>query len=76
MPDGIATAKAAGLHFKINAVALKDVNEERFDDLIRWTHGGGMNLTLIVTMPLGEIGADRTGPVPAASRWISNTTAL
>ena len=37
MPDGIATAKAAGLHFKINAVALKDVNEERFDDLIRWT---------------------------------------
>ena len=60
MPDGIATAKAAGLHFKINAVALKDVNEERFDDLIRWTHGGGMNLTLIVTMPLGEIGADRT----------------
>jgi len=58
--DGIAAAKAAGLAVKINAVALKDVNEDEFDDLIRWTHGAGMELTLIETMPLGEIGADRT----------------
>jgi cyclic pyranopterin phosphate synthase len=58
--DGIAAAQAAGLHVKINAVALKDVNEDEIDDLIRWTHGAGMDLTLIETMPLGEIGADRT----------------
>ena len=58
--EGIAAARAAGLRVKINAVALKDVNEHEFDDLIRWTHGEGMDLTLIETMPLGEVGADRT----------------
>ncbi len=57
---GIAAAQAAGLHVKVNAVALKDVNEDEIDDLIRWTHGSGMELTLIETMPLGEVGADRT----------------
>ena len=58
--DGVEAARAAGLHVKINAVALKGVNEDEFDDLIRWTHGAGMDLTLIETMPLGEIDADRT----------------
>jgi cyclic pyranopterin phosphate synthase len=58
--EGIRAAQAAGLDIKINAVALKDVNEHEFDDLIRWTHGEGMDLTLIETMPLGEIGDDRT----------------
>ena len=57
---GIAAAKAAGLRIKINAVALKDVNEFEIDDLIRWAHGEDMDLTLIETMPLGEIDADRT----------------
>ena len=57
---GIDAARAAGLAVKINAVALKGVNEDEFDDLIRWTHGAGMDLTLIETMPLGEVGADRT----------------
>ena len=58
--EGIEAARAAGLKVKINAVALKGVNEDEFDDLIRWTHGDGMDLTLIETMPLGEVGADRT----------------
>lgn len=58
--EGIRAAQAAGLKIKINAVALQDVNEHEFDDLIRWTHGEGMDLTLIETMPLGEIGGDRT----------------
>jgi cyclic pyranopterin phosphate synthase len=57
---GIAAAKSAGLKIKINAVALKGVNEFEIDDLIRWTHGEDMDLTLIETMPLGEIDADRT----------------
>jgi cyclic pyranopterin phosphate synthase len=57
---GIKAAQAAGLKIKINAVALKDVNEHEIDDLVRWTHGEGMDLTLIETMPLGEIGSDRT----------------
>ena len=58
--DGIEAARHAGLKVKINAVALKGVNEHEFDDLIRWTHGAGMDLTLIETMPLGEIDGDRT----------------
>jgi cyclic pyranopterin phosphate synthase len=58
--DGIAAAQAAGLKVKINAVALRGVNEHEFDDLIGWAHGSGMDLTLIETMPLGEIDGDRT----------------
>jgi cyclic pyranopterin phosphate synthase len=57
---GLDAAQAAGLQVKINAVALKDVNEHEIDDLIRFAHGRGMDLTLIETMPLGEIEADRT----------------
>lgn len=57
---GIAAAKAAGLRIKINAVALKGVNENEIDEMIRWAHGDGMDLTLIETMPLGEIDGDRT----------------
>jgi cyclic pyranopterin phosphate synthase len=58
--DGIEAARSAGLRIKVNAVALRGVNEDEFDELIRWTHGSGMDLTLIETMPLGEIDADRT----------------
>jgi cyclic pyranopterin phosphate synthase len=57
---GIDAAQAAGLQVKINAVALKDVNEHEYDDMIRWAHGKGMDLTLIETMPLGDIDGDRT----------------
>src|SRR6202023_550362 len=57
---GIEAARSAGLKGQINAVALRGVNENEFDDLIRWTHRGGMDLTLIETMPLGEIEGDRT----------------
>ena len=56
---GIAAAKAAGIRVKINAVALRDVNEFEFDDLIVWAHGEDMDLTLIETMPLGDVGGDR-----------------
>jgi len=55
---GLDAAQAAGLHVKINAVALKGVNEMEFDDLIRWSHGRGMDLVFIEVMPMGEIGGD------------------
>jgi cyclic pyranopterin phosphate synthase len=58
--EGIAAAQAAGLAVKLNAVALKGFTEEGIDELISFAHSGGMTLTLIETMPLGEIGADRT----------------
>jgi GTP 3',8-cyclase len=56
---GIDAAQAAGLKIKINAVALKGVNEDEFTELIEWAHGRGMDLTLIEVMPLGEIGEGR-----------------
>jgi cyclic pyranopterin phosphate synthase len=57
---GIDAAEKAGIKIKINAVALKDVNEDEIGDLIRFAHGRGADMTLIETMPLGDIGEDRT----------------
>jgi cyclic pyranopterin phosphate synthase len=56
---GIDAAQAAGMHIKINAVALKGVNDEEIPALIDWAHGRGMDLTLIEVMPMGEIGVGR-----------------
>jgi cyclic pyranopterin phosphate synthase len=56
---GIDAADAAGLKIKINTVALKGVNEDELDDLMLWAHGRGFDLTLIETMPLGEVDGDR-----------------
>lgn len=57
---GIEAAQAAGLRVKINAVALKDDNAAELPELIRWAHGRGLDVTLIETMPMGEVEADRT----------------
>jgi GTP 3',8-cyclase len=58
--EGLAAAKSAGLSIKLNAVALKGVNEHEIPEMIRWAHGEDMDLTLIETMPLGDIDGDRT----------------
>jgi len=57
--SGIEAARAAGLHIKINAVALKGVNEDELGDIVAWAHGRGMDLTIIEVMPLGDIGEER-----------------
>jgi GTP 3',8-cyclase len=57
---GIDAADKAGLDVKINAVALKGVNEDEVEDLMRFAHGRGFDLTFIETMPLGDIDGDRT----------------
>jgi len=57
---GIDAAQAAGLRVKINAVALKDDNAAELPDLIRWAHGRDLDVTLIETMPMGEVEAGRT----------------
>jgi cyclic pyranopterin phosphate synthase len=56
---GIDAAQAAGLHVKINAVALKGVNEDELAGLVEWAHGRGMDITIIEVMPLGDIGEER-----------------
>jgi GTP 3',8-cyclase len=58
--DGIRAATEAGLQVKINMVALKDVNEHEISTMLEWCHQHGHDLTLIETMPLGEIEGDRT----------------
>jgi cyclic pyranopterin phosphate synthase len=57
---GIAAAQAAGLKVKINTVALKGDNADAIPSMIQWAHGRGLDLTLIETMPLGEVEQDRT----------------
>jgi GTP 3',8-cyclase len=56
---GIDAAQHAGLAVKINMVALKGVNEHEIESMLLWAHGRGMDLTLIETMPLGEIDGSR-----------------
>ena len=56
---GIDAAQRAGLAVKINAVALKGVNEDEFEPMVRWAHGRGMGMTFIEVMPLGDIDAAR-----------------
>ncbi len=58
--DGIAAAEKAGLAVKINTVALKGVNEHEIEDLVCFAHDRGFDLTVIETMPLGDIDGDRT----------------
>lgn len=57
--EGIDAALAAGIAVKINAVALKNVNEDELPALMEWAHGKGMTLTLIEVMPMGDIGTGR-----------------
>ena len=56
---GIDAALEAGLSIKLNTVAVKDFNDGEYDALMRFAHARGMEMTLIETMPLGEIGGDR-----------------
>jgi cyclic pyranopterin phosphate synthase len=56
---GIDAAQEAGIHVKINAVALKGDNENEIAPLMEWAHGRGMDLALIEVMPLGDVGTER-----------------
>ena len=58
--DGIAAAQEAGLKVKLNAVALRGFNDDELPAMIAFAHERGMDLTLIETMPLGDIDGDRT----------------
>ena len=65
---GIEAAEKAGLKIKINTVALKDVNRGEIEEMIGWAHGHGYDMTLIETMPLGDIDGDRTDQYLPLSR--------
>ncbi|MPT49361.1 MAG: GTP 3',8-cyclase MoaA [Sphingobium sp.] len=57
---GLDAAGQAGLKVKINMVALKGMNEDEIEPMLRWCGAQGHELTLIEAMPLGETGEDRT----------------
>ena len=57
---GIEAARDAGLAVKINMVALKGVNHGEFADMLAWCGARGFDLSLIETMPLGEVLGSRS----------------
>lgn len=57
---GIEAAASAGLAIKINTVALRGINEGEIAPMLRWCGERGFDLTLIETMPLGDVEEDRT----------------
>lgn len=57
---GIAAAQEAGLKVKLNMVALRGENDDEIAPLMIWAHSRGIDLTLIETMPLGEIDGERS----------------
>ena len=57
---GIYKAKEVGLKIKINTVALKETNEHEIIDILKWAHYHNFDMTVIETMPLGDIDYDRT----------------
>tara|TARA_B110000116_G_scaffold138431_1_gene120082 strand:+ start:4996 stop:5904 length:909 start_codon:yes stop_codon:yes gene_type:complete len=57
--NGLAAAKQAGLKVKINTVALKGINDDELDNLVRWCGECSFDLTFIEVMPMGEIGDQR-----------------
>ncbi|SFP06729.1 cyclic pyranopterin phosphate synthase [Cohaesibacter marisflavi] len=58
--SGLEAARSAGLKVKINVVAAAGSFENEVDDLIRFAHGDGMDITLIEEMPLGEVSHQRS----------------
>ncbi len=58
--DGIKAAQNEGIRVKINTVALKGINDQEIPSIIKWAHSNGMDISLIETMPMGDIDGDRT----------------
>jgi GTP 3',8-cyclase len=53
--EGLDAAQEAGLKIKINAVAVRGVNDHELDDMVRWAGSRSMDITFIETMPMGTI---------------------
>jgi cyclic pyranopterin phosphate synthase len=76
---GIDAALNAGLAVKINMVALAGINEDEVEDMLRWCAAMAIDLTLIETMPLGEVEEDRTAhylPLDAVKRRLQERFTL
>jgi cyclic pyranopterin phosphate synthase len=77
--DGLAAAKSAGLKIKINMVALRGLNEDEIEPMLRWCGSHNYDLTLIETVPLGEVEEDRRAhylPLDAVKRELETRFTL
>ncbi|WP_235302912.1 GTP 3',8-cyclase MoaA [Sphingopyxis sp. MWB1] len=68
---GIDAAREAGLAVKINMVALAGLNEDQLLPMLGWCAASGCDLTLIETMPLGEVAEDRSDHYVALHQFIA-----
>ena len=57
---GLDAARDAGLKVKLNTVALARENRTEIPAMLAFAHARGFDLTLIETMPMGDIDEDRT----------------
>lgn len=57
--SGIYSALENNIKLKINTVVLKDTNIEEIPRIITWAHNNSMDISLIETMPMGDIDGDR-----------------
>ena len=76
---GLRAAKAAGLKIKINAVALRNFNEDELSHMVGWCGEQGFDFTMIETMPLGDIGGERADqylPLSEVREKLSKTWTL
>lgn len=76
---GLAAAKRVGFSIKINMVALKSINDDEICDMLAWCCSEGFDLSLIETMPLGEITNSREDqfyPLTEARRRIEECFTL
>lgn len=76
---GVAAATSVGLAVKINMVALKGLNDDGFEAMLSWCGEQGFDLSLIETMPLGEVEEDRTDrylPLDAVKRRLEERFTL
>jgi len=55
---GLDAADRAGIAIKINAVALKGVNDGELADMLQWCGDRGYDMTVIEVMPMGDIGGE------------------
>lgn len=69
--EGIAAARGTGLDVKINMVALAGLNEDQLMPMLDFCAAHGCDLTLIETMPLGEVAEDRSNHYIPLHRFIA-----
>lgn len=56
---GIEAASAEDIRIKINMVVMRGVNDSEVSDMLHWCDARGHDLTLIETMPVGEVSDER-----------------